>query len=295
MIRRSLVGWRSAILALLGVGLVGCTSSLHIDVAVYKGPVSGSPETRIDRALGLARTNFMVAGQIKSKKPWFRTTPEFEPLLGDIQQHYVDLGFQGPGETSLALANEELAARLRTYAQNCQAIVRRIGFAQIEKANGWFGLAILFVDVDYVAALVDIDENSRLIDALAARDLKPKPMPPVGAVAGSAPAEPGTDQEAFLANINHIISSQAPGALMLAVRETVPFWYRSKIDRIYNGVYWGEINPIEASGTGDYVAMLVKDDIGNWHLKKVEVDPTELIKTAAKLAELALKVGLPAP
>ncbi len=292
MTLRSIAGWRTAILAWLGVWLVGCTSSLHIDVAVYKGPVSGSTEARIDRALGLARTNLMVAGQIKAKKPWHKwydKTPEFEQLLADIEQHYFDLGFQEPGTKSLGLADDQLAARLRTYAQHCQAIVRRIGFAEIEKANGGFGLAILFVDVDYLAALVDIDENSRLIDALAAVDLKPPH--PTGAVA----AEPNKDQEVFLANINHIISSQAPGALMLAVRETVPFWYRAKIDRIYNGVYWGEINPIEASGTGDYVAMLVKDDVGNWHLKKVEVDPEEIIKTAAKLAELALKIGLPAP
>jgi len=59
------------------------------------------------------------------------------------------------------------------------------------------------------------------------------------------------------------------------------------IERHFSDYYWSNINTVFATGHGDVGMALVKDDIGNWNLKNFTNDPSEILDTYKK-AGLAL-------
>lgn len=261
-----------------------CTSNLRVDVSVYKGPVADTPSARVYRALGLARTNAKVAMQAATMRP------QDAELLSDITTYFDALSLK-PSADLQSTELAQLASKLTAYSQHSQSVVRRLGYSEL--TNPWTRVPIvsLFaVDTDYMAALVDIDENSRLIDALAASvAVQLEDRTSANSTEG---AEGDRRLEVFLTRIHHVMQSQAPGSLMIAVREFAPWFVREKIERIYDSLYWGNINPVHVAGAGgEYVTMLVKDDIGNWHLKKAKVDPTKVAEAAKAGAELALRIA----
>lgn len=78
--------------------------------------------------------------------------------------------------------------------------------------------------------------------------------------------------------------------------DSVPFNDREEIanrvralEHHFADYYWANINTVVAIGQGEVGMALVKDDIGNWHLKNFESDPSEVIQAYKNLGMAALK------
>ena len=84
----------------------------------------------------------------------------------------------------------------------------------------------------------------------------------------------------------------------MSVVKNNPAWYgpfvKDFVERIYDERFWREINPVEVHAVGDLFTVLVKDDMGNWQLKAVSVDPSKVIKASQAAVTAAAQVLLSA-
>lgn len=268
---------RGTIILQVGVALVccGCGATLRINVSVYKGPIVDTMDGRLDKALGLAAASNVVAldAAVRHKTP-------YGDLLSDIAAYYDKCSLPKPG--MVLGGNQEERTRIRSalisFSDYCQSVAQRIGFAEMKKG--------LFADGDLMAALIDIDENGRIIDHVVNSILRQE-----NEDAKREKKKGGENRlPVYLSRINNIMASQAPGSLITAIKNYpfLPFWRKNYIESIYHDRYWDRINPVRAKATGNFGVMLVKDERGNWHIKKVTNDPTKVIEALRITSETAL-------
>ena len=101
------------------------------------------------------------------------------------------------------------------------------------------------------------------------------------------------------AEISAVMRSQAPSTL-LTLRREGSLLSRHLIDQVYRSRYWKNINEVDVTGSGEVEYMLVKDEIGNWHLKQATVDPTKILNAintvsvaAVRIAAVAAGISIP--
>lgn len=255
----------------------GCTQ-LRVDVSVYKGPIVDEVEGRIAKAVGLTRQIRDIAEE---------TAPyagKHEGLLKNLQSHYETNGIQQCCKASSAWATDsgirqELLQALIAYSDETQAVAQRIGVPMMTRPFGATAIALSRRQGDLFSALVTLDEMGRIVDVLANSVL--------------AAEKHKNSPEVFLAQIQYVMASQAPGTLLSLAKEQS--WFtRGVIERIFDARYWDNINPIPLRMAGESKAMLVQDLTGNWHLKALTADPTEVLKTAQVVAQTALSFALKA-
>lgn len=306
--------------SLLLLVLIGCSASLRVDVSVYKGPIVDTPQGRLDKALGLARACRDVAAHLVKQG----YAKQHADLLAEIVAYHDE---RAEFPHSIAAADD--AAKLRSdligFSDYCQSVAQRIGF---EHMTTWGFLS----HAGLMSALVDIDENGRIISvlvnsilteeewtdkhALLAANLDRALAPLSNELLQRAELTPlnreqlATDawqaitpltkdaakasEDAFHNRINNIMASQAPGTLITAIRNHP--WLssatREYIVSVFEDRYWDNINPVEVQGTGDVNMMLVKDEAGNWHLKKITNDPTKVIEALRVATEGAISAAM---
>ena len=64
------------------------------------------------------------------------------------------------------------------------------------------------------------------------------------------------------------------------------------IESLFNDDVWASINTAYASGAGDVGMAFIKDDIGNWNLKKFDNDPSKLLDAYKSVGQAALGAAL---
>ncbi len=298
----------------------GCSASLRVDVAVYKGPIVDTPQGRLDKALGLARACRDVAAHLVNQG----YARHHADLLAEIVAYHDDRA-EFPHSSAAADDAAELRSDLIAFSDYCQSVAQRIGF---EHMTTWGFLS----HAGLMSALVDIDENGRIIAVLVNSILTEQEWAEKHAVLSAnldralaplsndlfqraeltpqAREQLVTDawqaitpftkeavkasEDAFHNRINNVMASQAPGTLITAIRNHP--WLspatRDYIVSVFEDRYWGNINPVEVQGTGEVNMMLVKDEAGNWHLKKVTNDPTKVIEALRVATEGAISAAM---
>lgn len=268
---------RRALMLHIGVALIscGCSASLSINVSVYKGPIVDTIDGRLDKALGLAAASNDVA-----RRAAVRYKHHYGDLLSDISKYYENCSLPKPG--MVLGCNQDERTRIRSalisFSDYCQSVAQRIGFAELKK--------VWFANGDLMAVLVDIDENGRIIDHVVNSILRQEKEE----AERKKKKDNGNGRPIYLSRINNIMASQAPGSLITAIKNYpfLPFWRKNYIESIYHDRYWDRINPVRVKATGNFGVMLVKDETGNWHIKKVTNDPTKVIEALRITSETAL-------
>lgn len=294
---------------LLCTVLGGC-ATLRVDVYVYKGPMVDTLVGRLAKAEGLARSVRDIAGGTAgSEKNVYPGSELHAESLAKLANDYASAEFRLHEiakdwcvchANTATRASEEcrkttlcLAAAIAAYTDHAQALIQRLG---IPLANDIAAgsLALLFplsakreesrMMSDRFAAMVAIDESSRIANVLANSVLQEM------AIREGAGDAPHADRAVYLSHVHHIMASQAPGTLVSLMRQHPKL--RRAVAAVYEDRYWHAINSISVQAQGGKsTTMLVKDQTGNWHLKALDADPTELIKTAQLTAETMLKIA----
>lgn len=305
---------------------LGCYSQLKIHVDVHTGHLTESEQSRVASAVGLARQIRDLATQFVSQEACERRTVDghcmqhfdcpkdsgpmgpggapggpdkVDPFLY-VVCHYDGLGIDGlfsayrssearryissdSGPRSMTPELSSLLLALRRFAGEVRPLAQRLGISENVKAAFW-PLAFPFMKNRIRQASMTIDESARILERQ------------VDSALHRSNAPRGT--EVF--DISGLMASQAPGPVAQSARWVAwPFGKRA-IDEIVNSQYWKKINTVGASGWGNVQYMMIKDEVGNWHLKSAVVDPSEVINaiqtaglTGMKLAGQAMGVSVP--
>lgn len=281
------------------LALTAC-SSLKIKVSVYDGPMLDPWEGRIAAAYGLAGAIQTVADDLvcpdgKAATRVQRCAKDHKILLEGLEKNYVDLGIAKRYEKyctardgdKKTVEETKLLSALIAYSDYTQVIAQRIGTLELRKSMtplDWFlPPLILPFNIEYITALVALDESARIMKDLANSVIAER----------EGEKSDNDDNDVFLSRIHYVMSSQAPGTLMTLIRNNPTLFgqlFSNKyIRKIYDERYWKTINPVEVSAVGDAFVMLVKDDIGNWQLKAVKTDPTKVIDASYEVVRAIIK------
>lgn len=214
----------------------------------------------------------------------FMSIAEYYQWL-DIEGLYMDYLDQGeprqPGDPltlpDALKARKRLFSALTAFADASAAIGQYVGVPEAAK--------IFYHDSDAFAASATLDETARIL-----RDQ-------IDSVVRWYNNPNGRSGE--VTDISALMASQAPSTVLTAGAVFSPL-RRWGIEGTFSERYWKNINHVSASGHGDVKVMLIKDEIGNWHLKEAVIDPSKIINaisaasvTAVKIAACAL--GAPVP
>lgn len=98
-------------------------------------------------------------------------------------------------------------------------------------------------------------------------------------------------------NLQEDDGSKYPNMLTRAIKQINPkdnnedIRLRAELDK----QYWSNVNRIRVSGAGNTMQVLVKDDIGNWYVKGLSSDTTELVESLRNITSFAIRRNLPTP
>lgn len=100
-----------------------------------------------------------------------------------------------------------------------------------------------------------------------------------------------------LSSISALMANQAPGIVLTAVSTG---YFGKQVQAQYEAKYWKNINQVCVDGSGEVQYMLIKDELGNWHLKQATVDPTRIINAISAVSIATVKIasaamGVPVP
>lgn len=293
------------VLACALVLFTGC-SRLTVRVSVYNGPMVHDADVRLAWAVGLARGIRDVAKHTAKVKKFWKTglldsgAKDNETLLADLATYYgastsapknptdYTLNIGSKYETYLTDRSKQnrdtLVSVLVAYANNAQAIAQRIASPEIQRSSSsLLGLLLPWPErqnKELLAALIAIDESGRILNGAASS---------VATEYNTRCRSSGDPEPVFLDRINHVMASQKPGTLVTMIKNKPQWWYRlfvkGYIEGIYDEKYWDEINPIDVRAFGATFIMLVKDEVGNWHIKNVDADPSKVVEVAAAAVE----------
>ncbi len=306
----------------------GC-STLEVDVSVYNGPMTETVSARLahgkslakairDLAADMARVGDPKCGadfsesstageaEVISLKPDIlqKSAEPYRQLLCDLVDRYEKLASVKPSQEPKTDWCD-LAHRLEYYGNYAQSIAISIG-EPILGRNFTFEVFIPFLisrENDFlVGRLIAIDELGRKLTTIGDSVLgDPMCTRGEGTQTGDTQIASAAGQEQFnspqyLSRVGHIMSSQGSGTLMTSVKSIPIVWYgpflKDYIEGVYDERYWKPVNTIEVQTVGKASQILVKDEIGNWQIKSVTADPTEIAKKAAEMAVEAAKLAI---
>ncbi|MGB0717264.1 MAG: hypothetical protein ACPGXK_15405 [Phycisphaerae bacterium] len=172
-------------------------------------------------------------------------------------------------------AQNLVIGKLLAYSQLCRALAVPVGTTEELK---WFG------DDKIRQASATIDEAGQILQLH------------VDSVIYAFRKQDGKSHDA---EISAVMRSQAPSTV-LALRRELRTFDRYYIDRVFGSKYWKNINTVNVEGSGEVEYMLVKDEIGNWHLKQATVDPTKILNAINTVSVAAVRIaaaaaGIPIP
>lgn len=282
----------------------GCASlagsRLEIEVSVYKGPLIQSLATRLASAVGLARsirtTAAEAASQFRSSGQRsvfqeivdrFDGSKKYGPGIDVFVQKYIDkckaCQFKQANELCKACRsnkasgsatgrrNEEhrvLCNALITFGDEAVAIAHHVGVQ-----HAIWGL--ISWDLEIKRITVSIEETGKIlrdmVDSINRFDTL------------------GASQNQAMSEISSLMASQSPGTLLgIKKGSLITGWL---VRRIYENQYWETINTVKVAGSGDVQYVLIKDEIGNWHLKKATFDPSKIINAINSISVAAINIA----
>jgi hypothetical protein len=256
----------------------GC-SYLNIEVAAYKGPLVETEGGRLAMATGLAKAMYVTAQEVARHEPPYGGAAETtcQSTFGQMKRAYEDLCIEGQSKCFLAGASDPNAAirplcrSLLAFADAAAGITTPYG---IENQMKW----VFFQNPELQRQTVALEESARIV-----RDL-----------AGSVLADlDRDDQRVRDVPLSAMMASQSTGVLVETLKSDplVAFFAGQRIANIYEQRYWARINTVEVSASGDTEYVLVKDEIGNWHLKKAVIDPTKIINAINAAVAAAVNIA----
>ncbi|MCZ6652092.1 MAG: hypothetical protein O7D91_03600 [Planctomycetota bacterium] len=263
----------------------GCMSKLTISVDVYKGPLINSPEAQLGEAVGLARNTYSMIKDLQSEgvKKTYSHNRLFGMKTGDLlarHMEYVAEAYKGvSGErgidelwvnyTSLdhsdparVEARAKLADALFRYGASCEGLGRLRGLPAAVKLH--FNVLFAFFDRRELREGIGLEEAGRWIKFLAdnAADTSSR------------------------TSIARMMQSVTTGhAATMATAAPLPNWFTPGIIKALDRAYWSEINEITVVGAAKTEYVIVKDEIGNWHIKSLIADQDEIVNAVFDGAE----------
>lgn len=267
---------------LLFLSISGCASSrLEIEVSVYKGSLVNSKESLLVSAYGMAQSIRDTAEH--AMKSWTlssRTKELFSQIVIDFEGNSSD-GGTTDGVLPARTGAEDLS--VTSYFNNymrdpddtekqriCALAIMRFGErAEALSSHLGFREAVSPIGApEIVRATIAIAETGKILQDLVDSAIR---------LHGLAANECGANiSRTPIDEISRYMKSQSASSTVVAFREARPA-YRDFVNKIYEGRYWEPINHISVEGGGDAQYLLMKDEIGNWHLKRAEFDPSKVI------------------
>lgn len=294
--------WFASLSALPTILLCAGCASLRIEVAVYNGPILKAPDARIAESVGLAKSLRDLAedvarhGTCNKYKSLVCNPRDHAALLKEIVLYHDDtLGIPTLAEQwqqsriaagSAADTRAELLSALLSFSSHCQVIVERLALPDLirgfyrEMYLQCFGLFPAPARHDeYIAALVAIEEVAQILNGVAGSVLA-EDSP------NSTSDENSCSAAAYHSRVHYVMASQKPGLLLTAIKNNPALYAKiggkRYIKELYEERYWTPINPARTRIVGEGLTVLVKDELGNWHLKTVKSDPSKVVEESTK-------------
>lgn len=264
----------------------GCMSSLKISVDVYKGPLINSPEAQLAAAVGLARNTYSMVKDLQSpaaRKNWTHNLP-LGPNTGvPLAEHmdYVVEAYHGTGAgekgidelwanyTSLdhsdparAEARAKLADALFRYGIECEGLGRLRGLPVAIKVH--YDVLSVLLGLRELEEGIGLEEAGRWIQFLTDNALD-------------------TSSRTSIARMMQSVTTGH--AATMASASPLHNLLGSSIDKGLERASWSEINQIDVHGVGTTEYVIIKDEIGNWHIKSLIADQDEIVNAVFDGAE----------
>lgn len=299
---------------IMGLLLASCSlqsASMRVDVEVYKGPMSKEVPVQIGELVGVLKTTVI---ELKKLDEYFTKNAstiahnfgyasasecgELKIISKEINESVANaestIGKFSPCADYMCLNNNDLKIALRDISQlSTQLKIHALNHAYLLNylqsmagkerilTIGYINLASelsnqLNSRADALLKQIDGKEGNKLPQSVYLRDSAPtsfrnmyvwnREMTP------SWSAEDGSEYPSM--------SGSKENARK--VRE---------LEHHFADHYWSTINTVVATGQGDVGMALIKDDIGNWNLKKFSNDPTEMLQAYKKVGLSALEMA----
>lgn len=278
----------------LALSVTGC-ATLKIGVDVYKGPLLKSDDAQLGAAVGLARNVYLGLKGLEAKAVRTRTRLPLEVVAprwgrqgrenlakhmrevagayegddaGDngIDELWARYSAMAGADDGRAEARNRLARELFRFGSSCAGLGRLRGVPQAVRLH-FPVLGILTADVNELTDGIGLEEAGRWIMFLADDAVSDDPQTPI-------------------ARMMESVTTGFTASIIAAV----PFRLMPAVDEGLENAHWSEINEISVFGMGNTEYVIVKDEIGNWHIKSLQADPSEIVNAVFDGAEAVVGV-----
>jgi hypothetical protein len=270
---------RSIILSVLILACASGCAGLKIKVSQYSGDLTLDRATQLDVAVGEARYVRSVAGQYLAKvnpsgslatiNPAPRNPPDSSMSSLEYLTGYYDNSVL---HSQALVSRAHIAGALLKFGQEAISTGRLMGVPEL--ADWRLPYEYFFTTQslkDRLAASVALEEGGRKILLLT----------------DNATDTSTIDDQTRTA---HLLQAAAPGVVADLLGGGV-FNFDSVGKEIFDAQNWKPINTIKVDAVGDTQYVVAKDELGNWHIKSVTSDPSDVVNAIADGATLALKVA----
>lgn len=241
----------------LSIHGLGC-AALKVSVDVYRGELILTDEARLADAVGLATTVHLNLQRILrdgAQEPNYIAAVKNAFDTENIETHWNAFK-EASDETLTKKAGKKLSLSLMRFAGGCVSAGRSRGIPEAIRIKN-----LPFLGLPSWPALHDgisLEEAGRWIMFLV-------------------DGVPGEGNRTTIARVMQSVSRGHTGSLLEVILN-----YglgQSKVSRGLDRTYWSSINPVRVFGVGEVKKVIVKDDIGNWHIKSMTADQSEIINT----------------
>jgi hypothetical protein len=272
------------LVATLTLGCAGC-ASLSVDVAAYKGSLINSADAQLGEAMGIAKDIYeswgdpRLAKQLDDDKTHPNDSDRLQTVLAVYRNEHLECTWakyreSDPNQPAHAELQRRLALGLYRFAGACQSAGQGVGAPA----------AIEVVSDPRPVALIPSSKTKRIADGTAIEESGRRIM---NLVDDAMDRSPRTSIARLMQSVTlGLVGSAAARAL--------------HAQSLVDDSYWGHINTIDVSGWGSTEYVLVKDEIGNWHLKTVVTNQGEVLSAIFDSVGMAVRVvgqayGVPLP
>lgn len=277
----------------------GC-SKLRISVDVYKGQLINSREAQMGEAVGLARSAYSTVTDLQSKAiredkhRLFRRRPKTPVLLADHMNEVVRAYKGVAGEKGIDKLWAEYTSIRIADPRRGEARTEAPDHCRTERCRDEVGAELARALFRFGTLCEGLGRMRGLPEAIKLHHILFMPSFRIGEFREGVGLEEAGRWIKFLTDsavdstsrtsIARLMQSVTTGHAGTMASES-PWLLSQSVDRGLDKTYWSEINEIDVVGVGATEYVIVKDEIGNWHIKSLIADQDEIVNAVFDGAE----------
>ena len=251
----------------------GC-AKLTIGVDVYTGELVLTDKSKLAQAVGVAELAYQYATSVKIRKKYCGNDSKVQNanrLLNGIKDSYEAGRINKRWQEYLALPpahkdrkriHDNLASELMKFAGECRVSGQAIGLSSVLSK---IPLGLVFgvlsaVNDPVVEAGITMEESGREILSL------------VDALYGGRSGQISSIMRSITEGVQvDLLASTVRRDLFTLIPNV-----KDMLEPLAEGQYWSKINTITVEGMGDTKFVVIKDSLGNWHIKDVQANQSKI-------------------